>query len=130
MNDESFVGVPKYIADAVLGIEKLAEGRSETVETEKDWTVVEALFKYWAFADKDDFKRFVDKHKHRVHGGLYNETASVKEKGGAVVRQVGEFPGKFVYLLNSFYPKQKFEEKKFQLKLVNRFPLFKVPTKL
>lgn len=130
MEDESFVGVPKYIADAILGIEKLSEGRSELVETEKDWTVVEALFKFWAFADKEDFKRCVDKHKHRVHGGLYNDHASVKDKGGAVVRQVGDFPGKFVFLLNKFYPKQKFEEKKFQLKLVNRFPLFKVPNKL
>lgn len=130
MEEESLVAIPKVISSAILDIEKIAEGRSRTVETDADWKLIEALFKYWAFVDREDFKRFTREHKERVHGGLYNDHASVKEKGGALIRQIGIFPGKFVKIVMSFYPEQKFEEKKFQLKLVERFPLFKVPNKI
>ena len=44
-------GVPKVVANAILDIEKIAEGRSKTVETEADWKLIEALFKYWAFVN-------------------------------------------------------------------------------
>lgn len=130
MEQESFVGVPKVVANAILDIEKIAEGRSKTVETEADWKLIEALFKYWAFVNNADFKRFVMMHKERTHGGLYNDLAQVKEKGGARVRQVGHFPGNLVFLINRYYPDQKFEDKKFQMELIKRFPLFKVPNKL
>lgn len=130
MEDETLVAVPKVISNAILDIEKMAEGRSRTVETDADWKLIEALFKYWAFVNKEDFQRFVRMHKDRTHGALYNDLAQVKEKGGAHIRQVGHFPGNFVKIVNSYYPEQQFEEKKFQLKLVERFPLFKVPNKL
>lgn len=110
-------------------IMKMADGSTGRVETDKDWQVLEALFKIWVVNNKSEYKQAVHGHKF-FRKVAKDKFASSKEKGGAKIRHLITWPPMLLALIESVYPQQKTQDKKFIIKFINKFPMFKVPEKL
>ena len=110
-------------------IMKMADGSNGRVETEKDWSVLEAIFKVWMMNNKAEYKQAVHGHKF-FRKVAKNKHASDKVKGGAVIRHLITWPPMLLALIEAVYPEQKTQDKKFILKFITKFSMFKVPEKV
>ena len=115
--------------DSVEVIMKMADGSNGRVETHKDWQVVEAIFKIWMLNYKSEFKAAISDQK-RLRYVAKNKFASNREKGGALIRHLINYPSGFVKLMHSVYPDQKLHDMKFAKRLLKLIPLFQVPEKV
>ena len=121
--------VEKSRQDAVEALMRMADGSTGKVETEKDWQVLEAIFKLWAYFYQEEFREATRKHKE-LRKIAKNEFASTRDKGGAEIRHLIEWPNHLLRLIESIYPDQKTHDKKFVLKYVKKFRIFQVGAKI
>ena len=108
---------------------RMANGSNGRVETNKDWQVVEAVFKVWVLNYKHEFMQ-AKKDQKMLRNIAKNKYASDEPKGGAVIRHVVNYPTGFTRLMGSIYPEQKLQDKKFIKRFLKIIPLFQVPEKI
>lgn len=113
----------QYQADVIRDVDRileLAHGTRETVKSQQDWEVVEALFRFFVVRwpkEFADFKASVDLIRHTRNPG-----------GKSLSREimyVGAMPPRLERMIRVIFPHQKFD-KTFIYKLVKKFKLLKV----
>jgi hypothetical protein len=116
----------RQIVSAVDKIIELVKQRGypPTVQSDKDWEIVEFIWHIFSTLYPNHYNDFVKKQKE-MKGNQKNKFASNREKGGAQVRHLVEIPEPFYKLIHAAYPQQKVQDKKFALEMGKRLPLFR-----
>lgn len=121
------VEIPRWVVDLTDSLVQVAHDNISPngfIETDKDWNVVEAIFKVWAARYPDDYRQFGESQK-QVRANSFNDLGITKGKGGAEMQHQLNLPQKFDEMFRSLYPNQKFT-KKFIQQLARKFPVFTV----
>lgn len=92
-----------------------------------DWKVITFCYDMFRISYPKEAKIFIETQKN-LRKDLINQDGSVKE-GEARVRHVANIPEKMFALINTFYPKQKWD-RKFVFELAKHLPVIQIPKKL
>lgn len=121
---------PKAYVDAVdkLVQEAAISGVGTRVDSPAAWMIVLNLWRFWRHFFRDEHDAFIKSQNagRRLH---VNKHASAREKGGAEVRHLAEFPEKWHRLMREFFPDQNWD-KKFVRTLIQYIPVLQVPDKV
>jgi len=115
-----WVQVSKKDLEDVDRLVELSHGHRDVVSTQKDWTVVEELLKFYSArwpVEFDEFKKTIPQIKATRRKGGYSVSKEIK--------YVASFPPRFERLIKSVFPLQQFN-KDFIYKFIRKFTLFKV----
>lgn len=118
-----------FEGEIVAAVDKILElckqrGYPTEVKSDKDWEIVEFIFKIFATLYPEQYKSFVKNQKWNKNNQK-NQFASNSEKGGAQVRHLVEIPMVFYKLIVAAFPRQKINDKKFALEMGKRLPLMR-----
>lgn len=108
--------------DQLLKLSK-QRGYPTHISNEKDWEIVDFIYKMFASLYPNEHADFVRKQAE-MKSNQKNKYASNREAGGAEVRHLLEIPMKFYQMLLAVFPMQKFD-KTFAIKLGQRMKVFR-----
>jgi hypothetical protein len=98
----------------------LSHGNRETVETPKDWAILEEVLKFFINRWPEEFKEFKE---------AVPQIKATRRRGGYTQNKemmyLASLPPRFERLIKAVFPKQQFD-KEFVYKLINRYKIFKV----
>lgn len=107
--------------DAVVDMAKKF-GSKEQVTTEKDWELLDFIFKGWCILYPRTSKDFLDHMKEwRLRS---NRLGIVRERGGAMMQHKFNVPMEIYSMIMAIFPNQEWD-KKFVNKFASRFAQFR-----
>lgn len=94
-----------------------------------DWKVIVFTYELFKISYPHEAKIFAETQKN-IRNALKREDGGiVKKETGVRMRHVANIPEKMFSLINTFYPRQKWD-KKFVVELAQHLPVISVPKKL
>lgn len=126
---EAFPGPMVRAIDTLLEYAKQKQSPNSKVEYEGDWEIIAKIVQLWSIFCPEEYKAFAASQKE-LKASQANALGTAREKGGAEVQHQLEVPYLVDYMIKSFFPLQRTQEKKFVSELARRVPMFKVPEKL
>lgn len=102
--------------------------RSGYIHTPRDWDFVRILWKYWKTNQVSHYKAFM-REMRGYNDGYKTNKYGVKEESGGFIQHLGNIPDTFLFLLESFFPQQRFN-KDFYKRLPNEISEFSLGNKI
>ena len=112
--------VRKEDVDDVDRLVALSHGKRETVQSPKDWEIIEELLKFFVTRwprEWEEFAKVIPQIKATRRTGGYSKSKEMM--------YLASLPPRFERLIKAVFPLQQFN-KDFIYKLVNKFKVFKV----
>lgn len=126
-NQFYYVEVPRKKVEIVDRLVELAKNSGKTIETEKDWEIVEKLFVFFKHEFPEAYADYLQSIQHFRRQHNFGN-AIVKDGEGMIQHQL-EIPEKFAELIWAIFPDQKFD-RDFVRGLSKTLPILKVASKI
>lgn len=118
-----YVEVPRRKVQIIDMLVELAKNSGTTIETQKDWEIVEKLFEFFKVEFPEDYAYFLQ--GIAMMKSNYNHGKAFVKEGDGMVQHQLEIPEKFAELIYAIFPDQKFD-KDFVRGLAKTLPILKV----
>lgn len=122
-----YVEVPRRKVQIIDRLVELSKNSGTTIESEKDWEIVEKLFEFFKTEFPEDYAYFLQGIAQMRRDHNYG-TAMIKE-GDSMVQHQMEIPEKFAELIYAIFPDQKFD-RDFVRGLAKTLPILKVASSI
>lgn len=122
-----YVEVPRRKVQIIDRLVELSKNSGTTIESEKDWEIVEKLFDFFKSEFPEDYQHFLIGISQMRSNYSYGK-AFIKEGSGMMQHQM-EIPEKFAELIYAIFPDQKFD-RDFVRGLAKTLPILKVASSI
>lgn len=125
---EAFPRAMVEAVDSLIAFANKKQSPNKRVEGEGDWELITRIFQMWCIYQPGDYRRFSEQQKF-LRSVQKNNHGSAKE-GEAIGQHQLEVPPLVDYLIRTFFPNQRTQDRKFVYELARRLPILRVPEKL
>jgi hypothetical protein len=122
-----YVEVPRRKVQIIDALVELSKNSSTSIQTNKDWEIVEKLFEFFKTEFPEDYQHFLIGIAQIKRDHNYGK-AFIKE-GESMVQHQMEIPEKFAELIYAIFPDQKFD-RDFVRGLARTLPILKVASSI
>jgi hypothetical protein len=122
-----YVEVPRKKVELIDKLVELSKNSGTTIETEKDWEIVEKLFDFFKSEFPEAYSEYLVSISHLRSQHSYGN-AIIKE-GDSMLQHQLEIPEKFAELIYAIFPDQKFD-RDFVRGLSRTLPILRVASKI
>jgi hypothetical protein len=122
-----YVEVPRRKVQIIDALVELSKNSSTSIQTDKDWEIVEKLFDFFKVEFPEDYAYFLQGIA-QIRSNYNHGKAFIKEGSGMMQHQM-EIPEKFAELIYAIFPDQKFD-RDFVRGLAKTLPILKVASSI
>jgi hypothetical protein len=122
-----YVEVPRRKVQIIDKLVELSKNSGTTIESQKDWEIVEKLFEFFKLEFPEDYQYFLIGIAQMKSNYNYGK-AFIKE-GESMIQHQMEIPEKFAELIYAIFPDQKFD-RDFVRGLAKTLPILKVASSI
>jgi hypothetical protein len=122
-----YVEVPRRKVQIIDALVELSKNSSTSIQTNKDWEIVEKLFEFFKTEFPEDYQHFLIGIAQIKRDHNYGK-AFIKDGSGMMQHQM-EIPEKFAELIYAIFPDQKFD-RDFVRGLARTLPILKVASSI
>ena len=122
-----YVEVPRKKVEIVDKLVELSKNSGTTIESEKDWEIVEKLFDFFKVEFPEAYNDYLQ--SIAILRSQHNYGNAIVKEGEAMMQHQLEIPEKFAELIWAIFPDQKFD-RDFVRGLSKTLPILKVASKI
>lgn len=122
-----YVEVPRRKVELIDKLVELSKNSGTTIETEKDWEIVEKLFEFFKAEFPEDYSYYLQ--SIAMLRSQHNYGKAFIKQGDAMIQHQLEIPEKFAEMIYAIFPDQKFD-RDFVRGLSKTLPILKVASSL